>query len=127
MYRLFVLLIFSGAFATAQQSGDPFAGVDPAVPAPAASTSEFKRFFSDNFGFRKELMFQVDSNQDGDVASRQSAGFEVLKKFSTATSTVASFDFQGRLVRRDGFNPVMNDMDGSTRGGWAFEYHNLYA
>ena len=44
---------------------------------------------------------------DGHAASRQSVGFEVLKKFSTATSTVASFDFQGRLVRRDGYNPVI--------------------
>jgi hypothetical protein len=120
-------LIILVARVAAQQSDDPFAGVDPMVSTAAASASGFKRFFSDNFGFRKELMFQIDSNQDGDLASRQSAGFEVLKKFSTATSTVASVDFQARLVRRDGFNPVINDMEGATRGGWAFEYHNLYA
>jgi hypothetical protein len=72
-------------------------------------------------------MSQFDTNEDGNFASRQSAGFELLKKFSTTTSTLASFDFQGRLVRRDGFNPVMNDMEGASRRGWAFEYHNLYA
>jgi hypothetical protein len=35
------------------------------------------------------------SDLDGSGASRQSVGFEVLKKFSTSTSTVASIDFQG--------------------------------
>src|SRR5689334_1554403 len=71
-------------------------------------------------------MSQFDTNEDANGASRQSVGFEILKKFSTATSTVASFDFQGRLVRRDGYNPVINDMEGAQRPGWAFEYHNLY-
>jgi hypothetical protein len=37
-----------------------------------------------------------------------------------------SFDFQGRLVRRDGYNAIPGDMEGATRPGWAFEYHNLY-
>jgi hypothetical protein len=111
----------------AQKPDDPFAGVESATPKSAENNSGFKRFFRDNVGFRKELMFQTDTNDDGEFASRQSAGFEVLKKFSTATSTVASFDFQGRFVRRDGFSPVMNDMEGATRRGWEFEYHNLYA
>jgi hypothetical protein len=56
----------------------------------------------------------------------QRLGAEVLKKFSSATSTLASFDFQGRLVRRDGFNPVLNDIEGEHRIGWSLEYHNLY-
>ena len=64
-------------------------------------------------------MSQFNTNERPHAASRQSVGFEVLKKFSTATSTVASFDFQGRLVRRDGYNPVMNDMEGANRPGWA--------
>lgn len=121
---IFILLAVSAA---AQKPDDPFAGLDSAAPKAVENSSGFKRFFTDNFGFREELMSQFDTNQDGDFASRQSAGFEVLKKFSTATSTIASFNFQGRLVRRDGFNPVMNDMDGAVRPGWAFEYHNLYA
>jgi hypothetical protein len=83
-------------------------------------------FFTENFGFRKEIMSQFSTNEDGHLASRQSLGFEVLKKFSTATQTVASFNMQGRLVRRDGFHPVLNDMEGENRPDWAFEYHNLY-
>ena len=71
-------------------------------------------------------MSQFDTTEHGRPASRQSIGFEVLKKFSTGNATVAAFDFQGRLVRRDGFNPVLNDMEGEHRPGWAFEYHNLY-
>ena len=52
---------------------------------------------------------------DGGRSSRQSVGFEVLKKFSTATSTIASFNVQGRLARRDGFISVLNDMEGEDR------------
>jgi hypothetical protein len=106
---------------------DPFADVKA---APAADTtahaSWLARFFKDNFAFREELMSEFTSDTGDSYGSRQSAGFEVQKKFSTGTSTVAGFDFQGRLVRRDGYNPVMNDMEGATRPGWAFEYHNLY-
>ena len=105
---------------------DPFEDLQAEEPAAAPARSWRELFFKENFGFRKEVMSQFDVDGDGNGASRQSVGFEVLKKFSTATATVASFNFQGRLVRRDGFNPVLNDMEGSGRGGWAFEYHNLY-
>jgi hypothetical protein len=109
---------------------DPFADL-AAASKPKEAPKEPKRswkesLFKENFGFRKEVMSQFNWNQDGDLASRQSLGFEVLKKFSTATETVASFNVQARLVRRDGFNPVLNDMEGEHRRGWAFEYHNLY-
>jgi len=82
--------------------------------------------------FHRELRLQkgnhsqFDTSERGQPASRQLIVFEVLKKFSTATATLASFDFQGRLVRRDGFHPVLNDMEGESRAGWAFEYHNIY-
>lgn len=123
----------SGQSTPPQQSGgsndkDPFADLTeaskPDAPSPPRSWSE--TFFKENLGFRKEIMSQFDVDQDGRAASRQSVGFEVLKKFSTETSTVASFDFQARFVRRDGFNAVLNDMEGENRRGWAFEYHNLY-
>ncbi len=108
---------------------DPFSDVTPASQ-PATSTEQQKswahRFFTENFGFREEVMSQFDTNQNADGASRQSVGFEVLKKFSSSTETIASFDFQGRFVRRDGYNPVLNDMEGASRAGWYFEYHNLY-
>ncbi|MEK6632822.1 MAG: hypothetical protein AABY94_05850, partial [Nitrospirota bacterium] len=109
---------------------DPFA--DLAEPVTAAGTPEQpprswqQTLFGENFGFRKEVMSQFDMNERGKSASRQSIGFEALKKFSSATATLASIDFQGRLVRRDGFNPVQNDMEGQGRPGWAFEYHNAY-
>ena len=118
------MLAASGGLA--QTTDDPFADVTPAPAAPTADQSWVRRFFTDNFGFRKEIMSEFDTNAEGSGASRQSVGFEILKKFSDSTSTVASFDFQGRLVRRDGYNAVPNDMEGATRPGWAFEYHNLY-
>lgn len=107
---------------------DPFAGVAEKTTADAAAEprSWVKRLFSENFGFRKEVMSQFSADSDGEYSSRQSVGFEVLKKFSTGTATVASFNFQGRMVRRDGFIPVQNDMEGEHRPGWTFEYHNLY-
>ena len=128
-----LLMVLAYASAEAQEKPpsekeDPFAGLNGAAkPQPVEMPRSWaKRFFSDNFGFRKELMLQFDVNEDGEAASRQSVGFEVLKKFSTGTATIASFNFQGRVVRRDGFNPVLNDMEGANRRGWTFEYHNLY-
>ena len=109
-------------------SDDPFAGISPAQPDGSAQPHQdswLGRLLHENLGFRGEIMSEFTSDGEGSNASRQSAGFEVLKKFSTATSTVASFDFQGRFVRRDGYNPVPNDMEGATRPGWAFEYHNF--
>ena len=114
---------------TAPAAADPFADLKPSpaiAPDATLQQSWFSRFFHDNLGFREELMSEFSSDGEGSNASRQSVGFEVLKKFSTATSTVAGFDFQGRFVRRDGYNPVPNDMEGATRPGWAFEYHNFY-
>jgi hypothetical protein len=109
---------------------DPFAGVAPATPSPETAqepqVSWLHKFLNDNFGFRKEILSEFDTNADGSGASRQSLGFELQKKFSTATSTIAGFDFQGRLVRRDGYNAVPNDMEGAGHQGWTFEYHNLY-
>jgi hypothetical protein len=114
---------------TAPPVADPFADVTASTavaPAPAPQQSWFSRFIHDNLGFREELMSEFTTAADGSNASRQSVGFDVLKKFSTDTATIASFDFQGRFVRRDGYNPVPNDMEGATRPGWAFEYHNFY-
>jgi hypothetical protein len=113
-----------------QTANDPFGDLAPATAsqdsAQEPARSWFGNFLHDNFGFRTEIMSEFDTDADGSGASRQSVGFEVLKKFSNATSTIASFDFQGRLVRRDGYNPVPNDMEGAGHQGWTFEYHNLY-
>src|SRR4051794_31674421 len=99
MTRAFQKLTFCSCFiaALSAQESDPFAGISEAKPAeaPAATTSWTRRLFTDNLGFRKEIMSQFDVDENGKGASRQSVGFEVLKKFSTSNSTVASFDFQG--------------------------------
>src|SRR5205823_6472780 len=84
------------------------------------------RFSSENFGLRKELMSEFGAGDHAPAASRQSVGFETLKKFSSDTKTYAGLDFQGRLVRRDRYVGSMNDV-GMYRPGWTFEYHNAYA
>jgi len=113
-----------------EAKSDPFADLDETSKqqaTPEGSTHTWmQKLFTENLGFREEVMSQFDATEDGQPASRQSIGFEVLKKFSDTTATIASFDFQGRLVRRDGFNPVLNDMEGQNERGWAFEYANLY-
>ena len=119
------LLLLSASAVHAVQ--DPFAGVAESTAAaeqPAGSWAQ--RFFVDNFGFRKELMSEFATSEQAPAYSRQSVGFETLKKFSSETATVASVDFQGRLVRRDRFVPVLNDQEGRDRPGWWFEYHNAY-
>jgi hypothetical protein len=119
-------LVLAPLAAQEKPSSDPFADVNAAPVDAAAQSSWLTRFFKQNFAFREELMSEFTSDTGDSYASRQSVGFEMQKKFSTETSTVASFDVQVRFVRRDGYNPVLNDMEGATRAGWAFEYHNLY-
>ena len=123
----FVLGVFWIPMAQAAEVPDPFAGVvESTSTGEAASDSWAKRFFTENFGFRKELMSEFATSEQAPVYSRQSVGFETLKKFSSETATIASVDFQGRLVRRDRFVPVLNDSEGMHRPGWWFEYHNAY-
>jgi hypothetical protein len=102
---------------------DPFAGVSESTAAAAPTP---RLAFGENFGFRRELISEFAASEHAPVYSRQSIGFEALKKFSSETATKASVDFQGRLVRRDRPVPVQNDMDGARREGWWFEYHNAY-
>ena len=126
---------------------DPFADLEPAK-SPLANTNRVgaipvtdgaavrRGFFGENFTFKNEIMAEVSYSAEANreqrnslpgLYSRNSIGFEVLKKFSTATATVAAFDLQMRLVRRDGFHEVLNDMEGGGRRGWYFfEIHNAY-
>jgi hypothetical protein len=120
------------------QQNDPFQDLDQRkeVAKPAArSPTGLESFFDENFTFKKEIYSQfsyssVEPNPGQTLVentySRQSLGLEILKKFSTSTSTVASVDVQARVVRRDTFVMTLNDMEGMNRQGWAFEYHNLY-
>lgn len=121
---MFVAMLSSLFVLPALAAGpDPFAGLS-AAPAPAPA--EARSFFTDNFGFKKELMSEFSADRFT-TASRQSAGFEVQKKFSSDTATWASVDFQGRLVRRDRWAQAPNDMEGMTHPGWRTEHHNAYA
>ena len=113
--------------AQAAEGPDPFAGVvESTSTIGQAPGSWAQRFFTENFAFRKELMSQFATSEQAPAYSRQSVGFETLKKFSSETATVASLDFQGRLVRRDRYAPVLDDTEGANRPGWSFEYHNAY-
>lgn len=130
--------------------GDPFADMDVArapraAPAPpiasadlvseSARPSALGRLIGEGFTLKKEVMAELSrsgvaadklgAKAEG-VYSRQSIGFEILKKFSTDTATVAAFNLQMRLVRRDNFHEVLNDAEGADRRGWFLETHNLY-
>jgi len=105
---------------------DPFAGIEASTATPAGEKTAISSWFGENFGFREELMSESATSRHSPAYSRQSAGFELLKKFSTETKTVGSLNLQGRLVRRDRYVPVLNDMEGMQRRGWFFEYHNVY-
>jgi len=110
---------------------DPFAGVSAATNRVQVNDAGFfERFLRDNFSFRKELFSQFawsrEAPASSNIYSRQSIGFEAYKKFSTDTTTFAAFDFQLRLVRRDHYLPVLNDMDGADHDGYFTEIHNLY-
>lgn len=118
---------------------DPFADLEggktkastPENETPLkARPIEDKGFFKDNFTFKKEVYSQFTysalEEQPRQFYSRQSVGFEVLKKFSTRTATVAAFNLQVRLMRRDNFIDTPNDAEGREREGWFVEYHNAY-
>ena len=126
-FRSSLILLATSAAAGA---ADPFAGVEPraaAPPAPAAAGG-----WSDNLLFRKEIDLlwaagKDDFEETDRAFSRLSAGFELQKKFSTATKTVASFDYQGRLVYRDHALPTAADAMGMDAEQWTYETHNAYA
>ncbi|MCW8133590.1 MAG: hypothetical protein KIS92_24815 [Planctomycetota bacterium] len=141
------LLIAVGTLAAAEdpfadlerpKSDDPFADLEGAKPAEKKPNEtpvknrpiESKGFFEDNFTIKKEVYGAVTWSDHAakprDFYSRQSVGFEILKKFSTRSATVASFNVQGRLVRRDNFLDTPFDAEGRERDGFFFEYHNLY-
>lgn len=123
IWIFFAVLVMTLGAAPVSAKADPFAGVAPAavqaVPPQNAWAS-----FQENLGIRSELMSQFAASDHAAASSRQSVGLEVLKKFSSATSTLASLNVQMRVVRRDRYIPIQNDMEGMSRPGWGFEYHN---
>ena len=69
---------------------DPFAGISvSSEPAQERVTqTQSQRFVSENFGWRSELMSEFGFSDQAAPASRQSAGFEALKKFSKELSKI---------------------------------------
>lgn len=96
-----------------------------------AKKSLLERVFTEQVTFKKELYFQLSYSDEKDresnlgIYNRHSVGFEIYKRFASKTATLAAFDFQGRLVRRDNYFDITNNM-GEARDGWSFEVHNAY-
>lgn len=114
---------------------DPFKSLSAAATLKSDVEPTFLGgLLGEGFAFRKEIMSLVSRSSEAaslgasaeSLYSRQSVGFEILKKFSTKTATVAAFDLQMRFVRRDNFHEVLNDVEGVDRAGWFLEYHNFY-
>jgi len=124
---LIVFAVGAGSVRTLAAGEDPFADVvaAPQVVVNAAALSEPQ--WTDNLLLRKEvyLLFATSDETDG-IMSRLSAGFEVQKRFSTATRTLASVDYQGRLVYRDRMRDTSVDPMGHDASPWEYETHNAY-
>ncbi len=106
---------------------DPFAGVQASTlpPAPEAALP----WWRENLLLRKELYGTVTAGAEEfrethAVYTRVSAGFEVQKRFATATRTVAAADYQGRLVYRNHVLDTAADPMGLDAQGWTYETHN---
>ncbi|MEI7902666.1 MAG: hypothetical protein WCK89_20640 [bacterium] len=127
----FILSLFAGAAATAADV-DPFAGVAAAPQSVTNAAALSARGWDDNLILRKEvyLLFAAGRDNDDethDMMSRLSAGFELQKRFATATRTLASVDYQGRIVYREHTLDTAADPMGRDASQWEYETHNAYA
>lgn len=121
------LLLLSSAPSVRAQAVDPFADLTPATASrPIAVTQPATARRTRTF-LKKELYSQFSWEDGGGLPySRQSIGGEILQRFSDDRRTWGSFNAQGRLVHRDRFRAVSNDMEGEERDRWFAEYHNVY-
>lgn len=129
MNRLPVSVVILAACASAL-AADPFAEVTPLAPGtpPPRPASTWR----DNLLFRREIDLVLTGGEEDypethDLYSRLSAGFEVQKRFATATRTVASVNYQGRLVYRNHVLDSAADPMGMDADRWEYETHNAYA
>lgn len=111
---------------------DPFSGLAVSAPVSTNAAAAAEPQWSDNLLFRKEAYLLFAAGRDSedrshDLMSRVSAGFEVQKRFATATRTVASADYQGRVVYRDRVLDTTADPMGRDASPWRYETHNAYA
>jgi hypothetical protein len=127
--RLGVLWVSLCSLAAAAGS-DPFADLS-VTPSATNAAALAEPDWADNLLLRKEvyLLFAAgrdDLDETQGSMSRLSAGFEVQKRFATATRTVASFDYQGRVVYRDHVLDTSADPMGRDAAQWEYETHNAY-
>lgn len=114
------------------QTDDPFADVLPLPMADSDSTTKpAASTWRDNLLIRKEVYLlggigKQDTGDDLETATRLSLGFEIQKRFSTPQKTVASLDYQGRLVYRSGILESQADAMGHDAAAWEYETHNAY-
>jgi hypothetical protein len=121
-----VLLLTASSAAFAE---DPFADVRPAIPEPPAAPAA--PWWKENLQFRKEIYLlgaggEEDYQVTDNAYARLSAGFEIQKRFATATKTLASFDYQGRVVYRNHVLDTAADPMGMDSARWEYETHNAY-
>jgi len=109
------------------QAADPFADLTLTIASSPSFTASRPAASRTRTFLKKELISQF-SWEDGSRTpySRQSIGGELLQRFSDDRRTWGSFNLQGRLVHRNAFRPVLNDMEGESRSNWFAEYHNVY-
>jgi len=110
---------------------DPFADVAAAPQSITNAVALAEPQWTDNLLLRKEAYFLFAAGRDNidethGTMSRLSAGFEVQKRFSTATRTVASADYQGRIVYRDHVLDTSADPMARDAAQWEYETHNAY-
>ena len=121
---------FSLCSLAAAAGNDPFADLSVA-PSSTNAAALAEPDWADNLLLRKEvyLLFAAgrdDLDETQGSMSRLSAGFEVQKRFATATRTVASFDYQGRVVYREHVLDTSADPMGRDSAQWEYETHNAY-
>ena len=110
-------------------AGDPFADVRV---QSFKETEVALPWWKENLLFRKEWDWmwtggEKDFRETESLYSRLSAGFEIQKRFATATKTVASINYQGRLVYRDHLLNTAADPMGMDADAWEYETHNAVA
>lgn len=117
----------------AQERGtDPFADLTATPPSVTNAPALTEPGWGDNLLLRKEvyLLFAAgahDLHETDDVMTRVSAGFELQKRFATPTRTIASFDYQGRIVYRNHSLDLLADSMARDAETWEYETHNAYS
>ena len=129
--RLLAGFLFAAALTSLYAADDPFADVVAVPQSVSNRVALAEPGWSDNLLLRKEVYLLFAAGRDNfdethDIMSRVSAGFEVQKRFATATRTVASVDYQGRVVYRDHALDTAADPMGREASPWRYETHNAY-